>query len=261
MFNTVSIPSCVSLARNKLQTAASPGARDNLRLCRWVLLKNTISNALAPEPIVPSPISVPVEYENLDEEELFQFPDGDVFAESFLQEDEEAVDSEERWLDSLLEALGDQDAEMDSVTVIPVEDDDEDDEYDDLASLTAPSSEDIASSSPQSVSLPPSPPLDPLPSAPNSPVQSFYGHVHPLPHSSPFYDDDLPLLDSVDDSSDDDSESLHTPRSQRSLSSIEDSRPYRTPYIQSSGTEIPFAGDPLETFSLSIPIDAFDQEC
>ncbi|KZS98959.1 hypothetical protein SISNIDRAFT_492279 [Sistotremastrum niveocremeum HHB9708] len=264
MFSQLSPAPFISLARNKLQNASVSGTRDNLRLCRLVLLKNAITSALSAEPASADTPTLPTTYDDFEQEEdLFLFPTGDVFAESFMDETEpdvSDVDSEARWLDSLLEQLGDEDNDdLDMVTVSRAEEDDDDEDFD-YPSLTNHSSEDVSLTSPEFITLPPSPPLDSsLPSYMLS-LQSRYNHlISSSVSDSQDHDPDLPMLDSVDECSDDDSESLNTPHSDRSLSSLVEGDCYQNPYMKRTGIESLF--DQLDLSSPTSDPVLFDREC
>lgn len=218
------------MARDKLHNTNSSTSREDVRLCRWVLLKNSISSAMSraiPER-VPSPPRHTPPYLNQtppDDAEVFVFPDGDIFAESFVSpnDDEEHhvglpdIDSadtasEAQWLDSLLESLADDDDDPDF-------EQEPDDELISLSDISARSVDVTAPQiAPETVFLPPSPPL--------RPVQcSLYRYPTPKlltcdPVSLTQEIEDLSLPDVVEDSaSDTDSESINTPDS-RSMSSL-----------------------------------------
>jgi len=212
------------MARDKLHNSSSSSSREDVRLCRWVLLKNSVSSAMSraiPERTSsPCHITPVKESPPPDDAEVFVFPDGDIFAESFVSDQEsnhgsiENTDtaSEAQWLDSLLESLADDDADFDH------EPDDE------LISLSDISARSLDVSEPQiapeSVFLPPSPPLPPI-------QCNLYRYrtSQLLSCETPSLSDeieDLSLPDAAEDSaSDTDSESLNTPDS-RSMSSLND---------------------------------------
>ncbi|KAI0721565.1 hypothetical protein C8T65DRAFT_630390 [Cerioporus squamosus] len=230
-------PSLFSMARSKLQTAVSGGVRDSCSLHRWVLLKNSILRSHTVDP-APSPADADVQhvYRHDDddeardevEEDAFMFPDPHAIgARSAL-----VGDSEKQWLDSLLEDLGDDDEDADvgtSLSVLPVDDDDEP-----LSPLCSPmsSSDDLVGHSslfyqPPPIAIPypvPYPPLHPplLPS-----WLQLDSHDHdPLPYYDA--DDDLPVPDAIEDTSDDESDALSTPYSQ-SMSSLSPTDPASVP--------------------------------
>jgi len=265
MFNNFS--GLLNITRDKMNNSSSSSSREGVRLHRWVLLKNSVSNAMSrtiPER-TPSPPSHGGSCQTPtppDDAEVFVFPDGDIFAESFVSDDDVPIfgvidnadtASEAQWLDSLLESLAD--------------DDDSDFEHepdDELISLSDISARsiDVSSSqiSPESIFLPPSPPL--------APIQcTLYRYRSPqhLSCESPSLSeeiDDLTLADTVEDSaSDTDSESLNTPDS-RSMSSLNDTTT-RAPMIRivdegaHSPVLTPFPYFPLPGFTNS----DFSQQC
>ncbi len=239
MFNNISLHSCVSLARDKLHGAATHGPRDNLRLCRWVLLKNSLTNAIsrstettpsppADIPLPPSPEPVFATLEQVPEIEAFLFPDGDVFAEFFPVDEQYSTSvsshadlgSEAQWLDSLLESLSEE-QEPDTLVAAAPAYDEEDEDCDLVSLLDLPSSEDLSLSTPESICLPPSPPLEPF--LPGQPSHPLYPPNHLMLYSLSDLSDDLESLalpDAIEDSySDTDSDSINTPFTQ-SLSSL-----------------------------------------
>jgi len=236
-----------------------------VRLHRWVLLKNSVSSAMSRAMPERSPSPATCHTESIlpaDDAEVFVFPDGDIFAESFVSEDDDisrhcATDltgtaSEAQWLDSLLESLADEDDH---------DPDFEQEPDDELISLSDISARSIDVSSPQiapeSVFLPPSPPLGPF--------QCTLYRYRALTRESPSLSDeieDLSLPDVEEDSaSDTDSESLNTPDS-RSMSSLNDVST-RAPMIRivDEGAHAP-ALAPFSFFPLpSFPNNEFTQEC
>jgi len=272
MFNNFSIHSCLNIARDKLHTSGSSNSREDVRLCRWVLLKNSISSAMSravpernPPPAPPRhTLTDPFDKQTPpDDAEVFVFPDGDIFAESFVSDAEDdcpspIIDmtdtaSEAQWLDSLLESLADDN-----------DPDFEHDPDDELVSLSDISARSVDASSsqiaPESVFLPPSPPLPP--------IQSLYRYRAPRSYADelpPLPDDDieeLSLPDAAEDSaSDTDTESISTPES-RSMSSLNDGAP-RGPLVRivdevMHGPALPsFSFFPLPGFSNN----EFSQEC
>jgi hypothetical protein len=243
-----------------------------VRLCRWVLLKNSISSAVSravPErspSVSPPRHTAPYHKEPPpapDDAEVFVFPDGDIFAEFFVSDSEESPEadmtdtaSEAQWLDSLLESLADED-----------DADFEHDPDDELISLSDISTRSVDGSSstqiaPETVFLPPSPPLLPT-------QCTLYRYQAPHLHTSDLpplpRDDDIEefsLPDVMEDSaSDTDTESISTPES-RSMSSLNDG-PSRGPLIRIVDEAVhapalpPFNFFPLRGFTS----DEFTQEC
>jgi len=291
MFPNLSLQSFASIARDKLHSSASYGVRDNARLHRWVLLKNSLTNALSRSTETPPPptttlVSVSASAPELssrdDEYDAFLFPDGDVFAESFVDtgntkpesNDEDRHGSEAQWLNSLLESLDDNSETDTLVTVVSVDadaDEEEDEESDLMSLLDLPDS--MASSTPESILLPPSPPLSAFDS-PAAALHNFWAHQRlPLTYTSISSDisddiDALALPDVIEDSSSDtDSESLNTPFT-RSTSSLGDAQ--RQPFVRIVEGEPPIHSNtsqyPYE-FEAGIdthhhhPSESFEQEC
>ncbi|KAI8998826.1 hypothetical protein BD414DRAFT_476189 [Trametes punicea] len=242
-------PSLFTMARSKLQSAVSGGVKDSCSLHRWVLIKNSIIRshlALDPAPSQQQadvadvqPVYRREEEEARDdvEEDAFMFPD----PHSLGSPAADVGDSEKRWLDSLLEHLGDDDQDADlegpssSVSVLPVDDDDEP-----LSPLCSPmsSSDDLVNTTslfyqPPPIAIPypiPYPPLHPplvpswlpldahdensiIPSS-SSPALSD----DPLPYCDTDDIDDLPVPDAIDDTSDDESDVISTPYTQSTSS-------------------------------------------
>jgi len=274
------------LARSKLHYSLASGSRDNLSLHRWVLLKNsinrddlstsTISNSSSfndtPEPEAEE--EADEEVGNIDEDNMFSFlfPDpGDAESE------DDGSASEAQWLDSLLETLGDDgdddlDSKMPAVTV-----DDEEHfqiESDSSSSSFAEYSQTDTGSplisfkdgfaSPHRIAVPYPVPYPPYrPSLVNSfDLDSPPDLCCPYPrrgNSPPYHDiDDLSMPDTVEDSSDDESDSPTTPftRSRTSLNLVDpasvplphERRPpaRREPHIYTAADEFfSFEVDPL----------------
>ncbi|KAF8590525.1 hypothetical protein K439DRAFT_1657304 [Ramaria rubella] len=148
------------ISRRKLRVAASghDGLRDTINLRRFVLLKNSISQAESPAPPQLSPeSSLPKD----DHVETLVFPDVCSVSSSLshISDTPPGHDTEEKWLESVLETLEDEfDGEVE-VEVLPVEDDD-----DDIDFLDSSSSDSFASWAPQYDGLAFD---DPLPFSPN----------------------------------------------------------------------------------------------
>ncbi|KAI0708979.1 hypothetical protein C8Q76DRAFT_95203 [Earliella scabrosa] len=194
------------MARSKLHSAFSGGVRDSCSLHRWVLLKNSIHRSHTVDS-APSQADADVQhvYRHDDEEardeveeDAFMFPDPHAVGSRSA----DAGASEQQWLDSLLEDLGDDDEDADvgtSSTVIPVDDDDEP-----LSPLCSPmsSSDDLVGHSslfyhPPPIAIPypvPYPPLHP-PLVPSWLQLDSHDH-DPLPYFDADDDvEDLPVPD------------------------------------------------------------------
>ncbi|KAI0736889.1 hypothetical protein C8Q72DRAFT_941140 [Fomitopsis betulina] len=238
-------PSLFSMARTKLHSVVGTGVKDSCSLHRWVLLKNSIYRShpadvapAAPDrevvPYAPTqdePADVAVE----EQEVAFMFPDPDAFASPMAGS---SSDSENEWLDSLLETLGGEDDDLDAddsdgvadsvvVSVLPV---DEDDEL--LSPLYSPmsSSDDLVGQSsyyinPHAIAIPYPIPYPPL----QSPlVQRWldFDESSALYHDPlPYYDaddvDDMSVPDAIEDTSDDESDAPATPFDHSTSSLIE----------------------------------------
>lgn len=257
------------MTRDKLHNTSSSSSKEDVRLCRWVLLKNSVSSAMSraiPERAPSPPRHAPQSLDQTppDDAEIFVFPDGDIFAESFVSTDDDSnypdelpdgdsadTASEAQWLDSLLESLADDDD--------PDFEHEPDDELISLSDLSARSVDVAPQIAPETVFLPPSPPL--------SPIQcSLYRYRTPKllacePPSLTQEIEELSLPDVEDSASDTDSESLNTPDSQ-SMSSLNEASA-RPPLVRimdesthaSSLYSYPFY--PLPGFSSN----EFAQEC
>jgi hypothetical protein len=240
MSSVASKLSCI--ARAKLHLAVGSSIKDTCSLHRWVLLKNSIvrSQPSSPSPTESTPRSVNVHYvyrqnsvdEDVEEEceveeqeeDAFVFPDPDALLDS--SSDPDTTVSEAQWLDSLLETLTD-DVRDDTSTH------DEDDAFFSPSLSSASSSEDLVNnsnfyqSSPITVPYPiPYPPLFHPPLI--HPEDFKYSHdidddAHRTEDGLPYYDvddlDDLSVPEAIEDTSDDESDTLATPFC-RSSSSI-----------------------------------------
>lgn len=236
--------SLAGIARSKLQLSVSNSSlRDTASLHRWVLLKNSIVRSQPSSPAsstIPehSSIVYPSEDATLksvgresegdpcDHSEAFLFPDPDAlscdFTPSPSPSSPKSDASEAQWLDSLLESFSDDDEEEEEPinTRRSVSDDDQEYLFTSPSMSPVASSEDLVHHSPYyesppiSVSYPiPYPPLfhPPLISLEDPP-----GRTTPLEKPDlPYYDvdelDDLSVPEAIDDTSDDESDTLATP--------------------------------------------------
>lgn len=202
-----------SLARSKLNLSVD--SKDSFSLHRWVLLKNSIVQALPHVAASSSGNAVSSEEDYGEEEgDSFMFPDAGKLVEGPATE---VNASEAAWLDSLLETLGEDDDDDFSpahISAVTPTDDDED--------------------------LAPSPPISPMSSSDDLTTQSYYPYLVPYPPFSgpripyhpnpplatpflPSYVDPLPygelddledfppVPDAIEDTSDDESEAPPTP--------------------------------------------------
>jgi len=232
--------SLAGIARSKLQLSVSNSSlRDTASLHRWVLLKNSIvrsqpsspassthsSVVYPPEEPAPKSIGHDSEGNLYDQSEAFFFPDPDALSYDLTPSSSppspKSDASEAQWLDSLLETLSDDDNDDGPIsTRRSVSDDDQ--EY----LFTSPSMSPIASSedllhhssyyeSPSiSVSYPI--PYPPLFHPPLIRLEEPLRGATPLQEAErPYYDvdelDDLSVPEAIEDTSDDDSDSLTTP--------------------------------------------------
>ena len=182
-------------------------SRDNCSLHRWVLLKNSIirsppsSSATTLDKTDVNPVYTPCEedVEVCFEEEAdsFMFPDASRL--NACGGTDAVTTSEAQWLDSLLETLGDEDEDADvNVAILPVDDDDDDQSYSPLMSPMS-SSDDLVNQQPAY-----------YPSAIAIPYPVPYPPFHPPPESSPYDLDDVDLPDCIEDTSDDESDTIRT---------------------------------------------------
>ncbi|EPT05904.1 hypothetical protein FOMPIDRAFT_1039231 [Fomitopsis schrenkii] len=238
-------PSLFSMARTKLQSVVGTGVKDSCSLHRWVLLKNSIYRSHPSDVAAAAPDRDDVSYARaqdeaadavVEEQEVaFMFPDPDAFASPVAGF---SSDSENEWLDSLLETLGCEDEDLDAddteggadsvvVSVLPVDDDDEL-----LSPLYSPmsSSDDLVDQSsyyinPHAIPIPYPIPYPPL----QSPlVQRWldFDESSALYHDPlPYYDaddvDDLSVPDAIEDTSDDESDAPATPFDHSTSSLVE----------------------------------------
>ena len=237
--------SLAGIARSKLQLSVSNSSfRDTTSLHRWVLLKNSIvrsqpsspttstisehhsSIAYASEDTIRKSVAPETESGPCDHSESFLFPDPDAlscdFTPSPSPSSPKSDASEAQWLDSLLESFSDDDEEEEEEGRISTRRSVSDEEYLFTSPTMSPvaSSEDLVhhssyyESPPILVSYPiPYPPLfhPPLirvedPPSSTTPVQEAdrrYDDVDEL--------DDLSVPEAIDDTSDDESDTLTTP--------------------------------------------------
>lgn len=214
------------ISRRKLHSAASgrDGLRDTINLRRFVLLKNSITHAESPSPSPSSPSQPPLLVSDDDRAEVVTLPDT-VPVTSILGHPETppSLDSEEKWLESVLETLDDDfDCEVEVEVHQVVDDDDEDLDFLDSTSQDSfeswvPPYDDISIPSDTFLSAP-APVLPPQFQQPtslhfflNSPDSHFN-----QPYVEPRYpeaDLDLPLSDTDSESEDDDDDVPLTPYS------------------------------------------------
>jgi len=236
--------SLAGIARSKLQLSVSSSSlRDSASLHRWVLLKNSIvrsqpsspasstvsehsSIVYPPEDPAPQLIDHESEGNPCDHFEAFLFPDPDALSYDLTPSppppSPKSDASEAQWLDSLLESFSDDEDDEEEPINARRSVSDDDQEYLFTSPTVSPvaSSEDLVhhasyyETPPISVSYPiPYPPLFHPPlirledaSSRTTPLEEpgrLYGDVDEL--------DDLSVPEAIDDTSDDDSDSLMTP--------------------------------------------------
>ena len=233
--------SLAGIARSKLQLSVSSSSlRDTASLHRWVLLKNSIVKSQPSSPASstisehsstacssqdPAPKSVDHDSEG-NIFEAFLFPDPDALSYDFTPSSpppSKSDASEAQWLDSLLESFSDNDEEDEEGPINArrsTSDDDEEYLFASPSMSPAASSEDLVhhssfyESPPISVSYPiPYPPLFHPPLIhPEEPLSC----TTPLQETSRPYDDvdeldDLSVPEAIEDTSDDESDTLPTP--------------------------------------------------
>ena len=205
-----------SLARSKLRSSLATGAKDNLSLHRWVLLKNSITfedcpcnNNSAQHNHPLSDIDPDEEDEEVDTSEdmfAFLFPDPGNASDTAGDN----TQSEAQWLDSLLETLG-QDEEDDN----DEEDEDEEQSKSQFSSSTSSADESYSPPSPLSplaVPYPVSYPSSHPPLVVSFAVDSTLNYLPPHHARFSYHDiDDLSVPDAIEDTSDDESEAPTTP--------------------------------------------------
>jgi len=206
-----------ALARSKISSALAGGARDNLSLHRWVLLKNSISNdCLA----ATYQNHVRVERPHPREEEeadgyfpayLFPDPDDDVEVDIEL--------SEAQWLDALLESLADDEDDEDNLRSAPPSPTDTTPLSSEPPSLASSTTEEAPPMHP-TISIPypvPYPALHPPLIHPYHLQSSLVSLDSPSPvdsHNFSYFDIDHPyppVPDAIEDTSDDESDAPTTP--------------------------------------------------
>jgi hypothetical protein len=273
------------IARSKLHLAVGGGVKDNCSLHRWVLLKNSLvrSQPCSPYTTENSTFGVdalPVHTNSIQDEDVeeecdieeddgFVFPDPGVLPDTASSS--KASDSEAQWLDSLLETLSE---DMGDDTHPH-----DDDEVFYSPSLSPISSSEDLVHTPNFVSYPlsPYPPLfHPPLILPEDLEYSLEGvQETQVMVGFPYYDvddlDDLSVPEAIEDTSDDESEVLHTPYSHSTTSFPVDPASIPLPpdtrqphvYIDTNDSylyhferdPLPFAGDSREYAS------AVYQEC
>ncbi|KAI0253937.1 hypothetical protein BJV78DRAFT_1274397 [Lactifluus subvellereus] len=215
------------VTRSKLSLAVGGGTKDSRSLHRWVLLKNSITRS-QPDSTASCTPTIRDEDEEVcfdAEHDSFIYPDARKLLDNPCSVNDDS--SESQWFDSLLESLELQDSEdsNEPVTLLHVGDDDDEDDLPPLTPSASPmsSTDDLGHpvynntpiSMPYPVVYPPyNPPfLSPLELQPlNTSLDSGYPPFNvALPYCAEDDIDDLPVPDTVEDLSDDESDALSTP--------------------------------------------------
>ena len=225
-------PSLSQVTRSKLSLVIGGGAKDSSSLHRWVLLKNSITRSQPNSAVTCSPTNTsellptyPSDAGDEDEEVCF-----DVEHDSFIYPDARGLldsscsanndSSESQWFDSLLESLEHEDSDDSHEPLLHVGDEDDEDVSPSASPMSStddlghPVYNNTPISMPYPVVYPPyNPPLlSPLELQPlNTPLDSIYP---PFDVALPYAEDDiddLPVPDTVEDLSDDESDALSSP--------------------------------------------------
>ena len=225
------------VTRSKLSLVIGGGAKDSCSLHRWVLLKNSITRSQPDStatciPNNTSELLPPYHSDTSEEDEevcfdvehdSFIYPDARKLLDSSCSADNDS--SEKQWFDSLLESLEHEDSDDSPESLLHVGDDDDEDDLPPLTPSASPSSstDDLGHpvynntpiSMPYPVVYPPyNPPLlSPLELQPiNTSLDSAYPPFNvALPYNAEDDIDDLPVPDTVEDLSDDESDVFSTP--------------------------------------------------
>ncbi len=227
------------VTRSKLSLVIGGGAKDSSSLHRWVLLKNSITRSQPHSTVSCSPNKtselLPTFHTDAGDEDeevcfdvehdSFIYPDARKLLDSSCSANEDG--SEKQWFDSLLESLEHEDSEYSHESLLHVGDDDDEDDLPPLTPSASPvsSTDDLGHpvynntpiSMPYPVVYPPyNPPLlSPLELQPlNTSLDSTYPPFNvALPYNAvdDMDMDDLPMPDTVEDLSDDESDVLSAP--------------------------------------------------
>ena len=229
---------CQSLSqvtRSKLSLVIGGGAKDSCSLHRWVLLKNSITRSQPDSATSCSPNTSDPPYHSdagdEDEEvccdvehDSFIYPDARKLLDTPCTVNEDS--SEKQWFDSLMESLdvNESDDVNEPVALLHVADDEDEDDLPTFTPSGSPmsSTDDLSHpvynntpiSMPYPVVYPPynSPPL--LSPLELQPLDSSYPYPPfnvALPYNTEDDTDDLPVPDTVEDTSDDESDALSAP--------------------------------------------------
>ncbi len=230
------------VTRSKLSLVIGGGAKDSCSLHRWVLLKNSITRSQPNSTVSCSPINASELHPSYhsdagDEDEevccdvehdSFIYPDARKLLDSSGTVNDDS--SEKQWFDSLMESLelNDSDDANEPVALLHVADDEDEDDLPPFTPSASPmsSTDDLSHpvynntpiSMPYPVVYPPYDPplLSPLELQPlNTSLDSSYPYPPfnvALPYNAEDDTDDyLPVPDTVEDTSDDESDGLSAP--------------------------------------------------
>ena len=230
-------PSLSQVTRSKLSLVVGGGAKDSCSLHRWVLLKNSITRSQPNSTVTCNPNNssellptYPSDAGDEDEEVCFDvehdsfiYPDARKLLDSSCSANNDS--SESQWFDSLLESLEHEDSDDSHEPLLHVGDEDDEDDLPPLSPSASPmsSTDDLGHpvynntpiSMPYPVVYPPyNPPLlSPLELQPlNTSLDSIYPPFNvALPYNAEDDIDDLPVPDTVEDLSDDESDAFSSP--------------------------------------------------
>lgn len=230
-------PSLSQVTRSKLSLVIGGGAKDSSSLHRWVLLKNSITrsqplstvpcgtnNTSALIPTFPSDAGDEDEEVCFDvEHDSFIYPDAHKLLDTSCSANDDS--SEKQWFESLMESLEHEGSDDSHEPLLHVGDDDDEDDLPPLTPSASPvsSTDDLSTpvynntpiAMPYPVVYPPYNPslLSPLELQPlNTSLDSIYPPFNvALPYNAVDDMDDLPVPDTVEDLSDDESDVFSTP--------------------------------------------------
>jgi hypothetical protein len=225
------------VTRSKLSLVIGGGTKDSSSLHRWVLLKNSITRSQphstlpcsnnttsALLPTFPSDVADEDEEVCFDvEHDSFIYPDARKLLDTSCSANDDS--SENQWFESLMESLEHEDSDDSHEPFLHVGDDDDEDDLPPLTPSASPASstDDLGHpvynnppiAVPYPVVYPPyNPPLlSPLELQPiNTSLDSIYPPFNvALPYNAVDDMDDLPVPDTVEDLSDDESDVLSVP--------------------------------------------------
>ena len=224
------------VTRSKLSLVIGGGAKDSCSLHRWVLLKNSITRSQPDSAISCSPNNTSDPPYNSDAGDEDEEVCCDVDHDSFIYPDARKLldtpctvnddSSEKQWFDSLMESLevNESDDVNEPVALLHVVDDEDEDDLPPFTPSGSPmsSTDDLNHpvynntpiSMPYPVVYPPYSPPSLLSPLELQPLDSSYPYPPfnvALPYNAEDDTDDLPVPDTVEDTSDDESDALSAP--------------------------------------------------